>query len=853
MLPVVGHRHEPQFPTPARTSVEPPIRDIERSEQQNRRLPALLGLAVVVIVGATWLGLFGFLGVNTAYGTAQELEDAYLCDASTIDLEFPNLSTLSNVYTADGVKLGQLTERNSLPVALDDMPDLVVAALLSAEDKDFYEHEGIDFTAIGRAVLGRVTDNPAGGGSTITQQVVKQNFLTSDQTIERKICEAVVAAEVERRYTKDQILEFWANSVFFGSNAYGIRAASLEYFGEELEDLSIAEAALLPVPIRNPTFYHPRFNAENAIAARNRTIDRMVDNGFILRADGAAAKEEPLGVIEQQRFETTAPQVMIAVRRQLLESPEFSMLGETREERKRAIFGCPASDTECEGGGGLTIDITLDNELQEEANRILRAWFRNSADGPTGAIATVENETGAVRVLASGVEYGDDIDAGQRPYDLASQGARQPGSAFKPFTLAAALESGDRDGNPVTLGSYWDDSSPAEIACSTPCPPDGSVWTVNNAGGSSGKGLRTLDSATYNSTNTVYARLVDAIGPEAVVEMAQRLGIESPLEPFLSITLGAQGVSPLEMAAAYSTLANFGTRVEPYLVERITDRNGTVIYDHRSEPRQVLSEQIAAAVVGSMEKVVSSGTARRADIGRPQAGKTGTATNYRDVWYVGFVPQMTTSVWVGYADSQEPLEDFTVWNDIEGAEQFYRRAFGGTLPAPIWNQYMTYAVRTLPPVDFPNDPSGTSVYRQTPFAIVPPLAASTKEAVDAIFRAGLDGQVVEVPSTLPVGGLVGTVPLPGTPLRQGSTVIIEVSNGVAPELAMIDLRGLTPAQVTVRLSEFSQETGVPLSWSFTEIVTSNPAQHGVVVATNPSPGQPVGQNQSIEVQFGRAP
>ena len=833
--------------------MEPPIREIERSERQNRRLPAVLGLAVVVIVGATWLGLFAFLGANTAYGTAQAVEDAYLCDTDEIDLEFPNLSTLSNVYTVDGVKLGQLTERNSLPVALGDMPELVVSALLSAEDKDFYEHEGIDFAAVGRAVLGRITDNPAGGGSTITQQVVKQNFLSSDQTIERKICEAVVAAEVERRYTKDQILEFWANSVFFGSNAYGIRAASLEYFGKELDELTIAEAALLPVPIRNPTFYHPRFNAENALAARNRTIDRMVDNGFVLRADGEAAKAEPLGVIEQRRFETTAPQVMIAVRRQLLESPEFSVLGETREERKRAVFGCPAATTDCDGGGGLTIDITLDNDLQEEANRILRAWFRNATDGPTGAIATVDNETGAIRVLASGVEYGDDIDAGQRPYDLASQGARQPGSAFKPFTLAAALESGDRDGNPVTLGSYWDDSSPAEIECDTPCPPDGSVWTVNNAGGSSGKGLRTLESATYNSTNTVYARLVDAIGPEAVVEMARRLGIESPLEPFLSITLGAQGVSPLEMAAAYSTLANFGTRVEPYLIDRITARDGTVLYEHEHAPRQVLSEQIAAAVVGAMEKVVASGTARRADIGRPQAGKTGTATNYRDVWYVGFVPQLTTSVWVGYADSQLPLEDFTVWNDLEGDEQFYRRAFGGTLPAPIWSQFMTYALRTLPPVDFPPDPPGTDVYRQTPFATVPPLAPSTREAVDAIFRAGLDGQVVEVPSTLPVGSIVGTIPLPGTPLRQGSTVTIQVSNGVAPEVPMIDLRGLTPTEVDARLTQFSDDAGIAISWSFSQIVTSNPAQHGVVVATTPSPGTPVGQNQAIEVEIGRAP
>ncbi len=833
--------------------MEPPIREVERQERYRRRAPALIGLAVVVVVGATWVGLFGFLSANSAYGTVTSVEQRLICDTSEVDLAFPNLSTLSNVATVDGYRLGQLTERNSLPVALDQTPDLVRAALLSAEDKGFYEHEGIDFTAIGRAVLGRLTDSPAGGGSTITQQVVKQNFLSSDQTIERKICEAVLAAEVERIYTKDQILEFWMNSVFFGSNAYGIRAASLEYFGKELEDLTIAEAALLPVPIRNPTFYHPRFQPQNALTARNRVIDRMVANGYILPAEAAEARQEPLGVIEQERFESTAPQVMIAVRRQLLESAEFSMLGETKEERKRAIFGCPAAVTDCDGGGGLTIDITLDNDLQEEANRILRAWFRSGVDGPTGAIATVDNRTGAIRVLASGVEYGTDIEAGERPYDLAGQGARQPGSAFKPFTLAAALESGDRAGSPITLGSYWDDSSPAMIECSTPCPPDGTFWTVSNAGGSSGKGLRTLDSATYNSTNTVYARLVNAIGPDAVVEMAHRLGIQSVLQPYLSITLGAQGVSPLEMAGAYSTLANFGQRVDPYLIERITDRNGEVIYEHRLQPREVLAPQVAAAVVGSMEKVVASGTARRADIGRPQAGKTGTATDYRDVWFVGFVPQMTTSVWVGYTQGQIPLEDFTVWNDLEGTEQYYRRAFGGTLPAPIWKQFMTYATRTMPPMDFPEDPPGTDVYRQTPFSEVPDLAASTNEEIEAVYAVGLSGTIQEVASTLPAGTLIGTAPLPGTPIRQGSTVIIDVSNGIPPEILMIDLRGSTPAQVNERLADYADETGLAFSWVFDQVVTTNPAQHGLVVGTTPAPGTPIGPGQEVVVRFGTAP
>jgi len=819
--------------------MEPEIRTTEREERRYRRLPALLGIGVVIVASATWVGLFGFLGANSAHGTAQSLSDEYLCNTSEINLEFPNLSMLSTVRSSDGVKLGQLTERNSRPVSLEEMPDLVVAALLSAEDKSFYEHEGINFQAIARAAIGKLSNNSAGGGSTITQQVVKQNFLSDEYSIERKICEAVIAAEVERLYTKDQILEFWANSVFFGSNAYGIRAASLEYFDKELDELSISEAALLPIPIRNPTFYHPRRFPENVLSARNRTIDRMVSNGYILPVDAAAAK-------------ALSPQVMIAVRQELLRNNSYG-LGETYAERKRAIFGCPAAVTDCDGGGGLLIDITLDVELQDEANRILRAWFRPEFDGPTGAIATVDNETGAILVLASGLDFGTDIEAGQRPYDLASQGARQPGSAFKPFTLAAALESGDRAGNPVTLGSFWDDSSPAVIECDSPCSADGNFWTVRNAGGSAPQSLRTLESATYNSVNTVYARLVDAIGPEAVVDMAHRLGIESPLQPYPSITLGALGVSPLEMSAAYSTIANYGSRVEPYLIERITASDGTVIYQHRVEPRQVLSDEIAAAVVGVMKKVVSNGTARRADMGRPQAGKTGTATNYRDVWFVGYVPQLTTSVWVGYPDAQIPLEEFTVWNDLEGTEQFYRRAFGGTLPAPIWKQFMLYATRDMAPIDFPEEPPGTTFYRQTPFTTIPPLGESTRETVDALFAIGLEAQVLEVDSIMPAGTVLGTIPLPGTTLRQGSSVTVEQSNGVAPMIAMIDLRGVPQDQVNSRLTQFAADNGISVTWSLVEVPAIIPTQHGVVVMTTPMPGDPVAGGQNILVKIGKSP
>lgn len=832
--------------------MEPPIRQIERRERFRKRLPALFGVAVIVVAASTWIGLFGFLSMNTAYGAADSLQEEYLCDTSEFDLEFPDLTRLSAVYSADGVALGELTERNSKPISLDAMPDLVVAALLSAEDKSFYEHEGIDFSAIGRAVIGRAFGSPAGGGSTITQQVVKQNFLSNEQTIERKLCEAVIAAELEETYTKDQILEFWANSVFFGSNAYGIEAASEEYFGKPLDQLGLAEAALLPVPIRNPTFYHPRFNPDNAIAARNRTIDRMVINGYVLRADAEAAKAEPLGVIPNETVESASPQIMLRVKSELLDTNKYG-LGSSYEERKRAVFGCPAAVTDCDGGGGLRIDITIDNSLQVEANRILRAWFRPGLDGPTGAISTIDNETGAIRVMASGLDFGDDFESGERPYDLASTGKRQPGSAFKPITLAAALESGNRDGNPITLGTYWDDSSPARIVCDSPCPPDNDFWEVENAGGNSGKDLRTLDSATYNSTNTVYARLVSLIGPEAVVEMGNRLGIKTALDAHLSITLGAEEVRPEDMAIAYSTLANYGVLNEPYIIERITNADGEVIYQHRPEPRSVLSDQIAAAVVGSMKKVVTSGTGRRADIGRPQAGKTGTATRSTDVWFAGFVPQLTTAVWVGDPDGTIPLEDFTVFNDLEQTEQFYRTAFGGTLAAPIWKQFMEFAVAGLPALDFAPEPPGTDLYRQTPFTRVPQPDVATEIVMEDLYAVGLRGVIEEVPSNLPQGTFIATEPAAGSTLRQGSQVIVQVSTGEAPAIELVDLRGLLPTQVADRLAEFTAETGIGVNWTLVEVETSNPSLHGIVVSTNPAPGSPVSDGQTIEVRVGKAP
>ncbi len=830
---------------------EPNIHMIERRDRKGKRLSSLAMLGVIALLGSAVFGLFGFLETNAAYGTAQDLEETYICDPGDYALDFPDLSRLSEVYTADGVLLGYLTERNSQPAPLDEIPDLVINALLAAEDAKFYEHEGVAFKSIIRSAVINFQNDSTIGGSTITQQVVKQNFLTDEITIERKICEAVIAAELERQYEKDQILEFYMNSIFYGENAYGIKAAADEYYGKDLEDITIAEAAAMVTPIRNPSLYDLRDNPDTVIRARNAVIDNMVEEEFITAEEGEAAKAEDLVTIPHEEFVEISPQVFIAAREELLNNPDLG-IGDTFSERKRALYGCPASDTECEGGGGLKITVTVNKEWNDEATRMLQSWFQDTT-GPTGAIAMIENDTGALRVMASGTEYGDDVDAGERNYDLATKGRRQAGSSFKPIALLAALENGAQTGWSITLGTHWDSSSPQKIDCGSPCSSgsDPNIWTVSNAGGG-GSGVQSLEAATYSSTNTVYAQLSVAVGPENIVDMAHKIGIDSPLNAVPSIALGTQSVSPYEMAAAYSTIANYGEKVEPYIIERIEDADGNVVYQHEVQSEQVLDASMVAATVQTMEKVVSIGTATRANIGRPQAGKTGTAQNYRDVWFMGFIPQYTTAVWSGYPDGQVEMVDFTVYNDDTQSAQYFSRAFGGTLTAPIWKQFMEYITADLPVEDFPEAPEGTSAWFRVPQTTVPDVGGLGPDAAKtALFQNGLLANIVNVANAAPKGTFLGQSPAPGASVSQGSAVTVQYSSGIPP--ATPNLVGLDSSSVAGAVTSHNNASGMNLSFVIAGRETPNANLWGKVVATSPGAGSPISSSGVITVYIGEKP
>ncbi len=836
---------------------------------------ALATLLSVALLASTWLALFSYFGATSAFGLFTDLEKRFVPDVQGMALDFPDLSRVSSIRTLDGVKLAELDDgKNSRPVKLEDVPQMVVDAALAAEDADFYEHEGVDFAAIGSAFL----DNLRGvtrGGSTITQQVVKQNFVGNEVTIKRKIREAMVAVELERRYTKDQILEYYLNSVYYGWGAYGVRAAAQEYFGKDLDELTLAEAAALFVPIRNPSIYDPRRQPEFVENRRNDVLDTMATHGMITREQAEAAKKQPLVIQPHTRFQGPADHVVAEVKRQLLHEPEFSFLGATVDERKKAVFGCPSDDIDCVGGGGLTVYVTIDLPLQEKANDILETWLPftdpstltqeeidaciaryNATRTPvpeldrlrcsvTGAISMVDNVTGAIKVMSSGLPF--EVEQ----FDLALQGQRNPGSSFKPFGLVAALESG------ISELSFWDARSPLEVECPYPCSDDGSnIWTVRNAGGNIDHGL-TLYDATRRSVNVVYAQVARDVGPAHIVDVARRMGVRKGILPQVySIVLGAGNVAPIEMASAYSNFATNGLHADTYLVERIEGPDGSVLYQHVSDRRQVMDPAVMAAARRPLTKVpTSAGTAPRANIGRPQGGKTGTHQNYMDAWFVGFVPQYSTAVWVGYPDFQYPMRNVTINN------QFYSRVFGGTIPAPIWAEFMQEALADEPVLDFPEDPPGVGKYFVVPETDVPLVLGMLEEdAVDTVYQAHLQPVVEQVASIEPVGTVVGQDPDPsaeGAPspmtAKQGTQVTLLVSTGEPPSAPLPDFAGLSVDQVIAALEQFKTDTGVELSFIVSFVETSEPSLVGVVVTTSPTPGSVVTFGDEITLFVGVEP
>jgi penicillin-binding protein 1A len=571
--------------------------------------------------------------------------------------EAPPMPQTTYVYDRRGHLITTLHAGvNRTEVPLSKISDNLKDAVIALEDKDFYRESGVNFSSIARAALVNLhTGRVEQGGSTITQQYVKNVYTGGQRTISRKIKEAILAQRLARMYTKDQILEKYLNSVYFGRGAYGAEAAALTYFGIHAIKLNVPQAALLGGLIRAPARYDPYRDLKAAKARRDIALEAMAQQGYVTWADAQAAIAKPIRLRKAKPGATPAAYFMDYVRRSL-----------------QARYGYAGTFT-----GGLRVTTTLDSRMQQAAERAIASNLATPGD-PAAALVAIDPRTGEIRALVGGRNFK------RAKFNLATQAHRQTGSAFKTFTLITAFEQ-HIDPHAVMTG-------PSHITIPDPqCRGPKGDWQVSNYADESA-GTMPLLSAIAHSVNTIFAQLVVAVGPRNVATTARSMGIASHLSPVCSITLGSQPVTPLDMTSAYATLAAGGMRHTPTAIDEVQDPTGKVIGSLNPKGKRVLDQDVANLTTFALQGVIQSGTGTAANIGRPAAGKTGTAQNYQDAWFCGYVPQLVACVWMGYPKTEDrPMEN------VEG----FPHVFGGSLPARIWHDFMLKALSGMRVIDFP--------------------------------------------------------------------------------------------------------------------------------------------------------
>jgi penicillin-binding protein 1A len=548
-------------------------------------------------------------------------------------------------------------------------------AIVAVEDRRFYEHRGIDLRGMGRALWTDIASRgTVQGGSTITQQFVKNAYLTSQKTIGRKLFEAALAWQLEQRWSKDRILTSYLNTVYFGNGAYGVEQASRIYFHHSAVQLRPSEAALLAGIPEDPSFWDPVAHPKTAKARRNFVLRQLYQQGYITLSQYGDGKDDPMPDPTKVNLPSTQGQA----------APYFA-----NYVKDQLVKQYGPSKT---FGGGLRVRTTLDVGLQDVARKAIASVLPGSVQqpsyGPTAAMVVLDAKTGSVLAMVGGANYH------RSQFNLATQGERQPGSSFKPFVLATALKQG------IAPSSIFTSSKQVTINA------DGRNWQVNNYEGEA-LGPIDLAKAIAYSDNSVFSQLTALVGPRNVRDTAKELGITTKLNGYFAIGLGAEPSTPLEMARAYNTFANEGARIDgsifgnvPRAVDCLTDVKGVCIEQNRPViGKQVLTSAQAETIDQLLQGVVQYGTGKAAAIpGWQIAGKTGTTENYGDAWFVGYTPQgYVVAVWVGYPDKLVPM-----LTEFHG-----RPVAGGTFPALIWKSFMTKAIalKHLTPESFPYPPS----------------------------------------------------------------------------------------------------------------------------------------------------
>ena len=590
-----------------------------------------------------------------AYGSSCDLDS----------LQEINIGANTFVYAADGSLLGSIpAERNREPVEAGEMSIWMRKATIAVEDRRFFEHGGVDIEGIARAAI---TDLKAGriveGGSTITQQLVRNLYISNERTVERKLKEACLATKLDRAWTKHRILTTYLNQVYYGNQAYGIEAAAQTYFSKPAEKLTLAESALLAGLTQAPSVYNPFTAPTRAIARRALVLRAMLETGVISGKRHAKAVSSGLGLRPGRLYrEIREPYFFGYVRDRLIE--EYGA-GQVRS-------------------GGMKVYTTIRPRYQRLAEEAIRNTMTEPTD-PAAALISISPRTGAIRAMAAIVP-----NRPKNQFNLLSQARRQPGSTFKTFVLTAAIELGiDPDSTYYVSAPFVYKPHPAG-SCE-----DKSWWCVHTYSNTY-SGWSSIRSATIASDNAVYAQLTLDVTPEKVAQVARKMGVRSPLDingAFVpSMGLGSVAVSPLDLASAYATLAAGGMHAEPMAIRRVVLRNGREDKDAgwgRPVRRRAISEGTAAVVTRILEQNMQSGTGTRAAFGRPAAGKTGTNEEHKDAWFAGYTPDLATTVWIGYTRAEIPMEN------VHGIA-----VSGGSFPAEIWRLFMEPALENTEPTEF---------------------------------------------------------------------------------------------------------------------------------------------------------
>lgn len=639
------------------TATKPP-----KKKSPMRRFLWIVGILVFLIIAGAGCGFIG----------------ATMSDLPEVANVKPAAS--SQIYDVHGnlITTVHATE-NRLPVKLSQVPKDLQNAFIATEDNRFYSHHGVDPIGIMRAIWVNIAhDGVAEGGSTITQQLARNAFLTQDRTLKRKIMEAMLAIRIEQYYTKQEILEMYLNQIYFGQGAYGVQAAAHVYFGKNVQDLDLAQSAMLAGLPQSPNYYSPLTNYKAGKARQAVVLGQMVKYDYIDQATADKAKDEDLGLREKSEAAHSDNNASYFI---------DYVISEIAEK-----YGDDAVYKD-----GLKIYTTIDMKAQDAAVQAMHNLpnFYTDDKGltqPQGALIAINPHNGYIVAMVGG--RGDDS------FNRAVLAERQPGSAFKPFVYLAAIQDG------MTPGTVMDDKK-----------IEFNGWSPKNYEGTY-SGQMTLRYALQHSVNTIAVQLADAVGMRKVLNLASSLGIttlDDSKDNNLAAALGGltNGVKPIDMAVAYGTLANGGVKVKPVAITKIVDRNGQVVEENSTEEQRVVDPKYAYVIMNMLESVMSGGTGGGASIGRPAAGKTGTTDESKDAWFVGFTPDLVAAVWMGDDYGIETLDGIT----------------GGTVPAVIWRDFMSQALNAMeiPASDFTVPPGAASIANQGYAPVAPKVDPKAKD------------------------------------------------------------------------------------------------------------------------------